>query len=175
MTRKPTFWTDERVGILKRKYPVAPTIAELADELGCTESAVRNKAYKLKLRREVSTYTTEQFELVRKRYHDTSNMTLSVLSGVNANTLKNWAAKYRWGKSEKYYAECRAYSKIKQALAIQRWRDKNPEKVAEYHRRYKEKYPERVAESKRRFREKQRNKGLAEFGSGSARNTERRE
>jgi biotin operon repressor len=51
-------WTDDMIDVLENHYPTAP-LATLARDLGVSESALRNKARKLKLRRSPETIIAE--------------------------------------------------------------------------------------------------------------------
>lgn len=112
MGRK-TVWTTERVELLKRRYPTAPSVAVLAAQFGFSISTVYAAAHKLGLHRlrqfSLRKYTEEQFEFVRKNYPHISNKTLSMLSGVGLPAINRWRSRFQWHKSGRYRAECRQY------------------------------------------------------------------
>lgn len=64
--RRPRFWTDEKLAILKAEYPIGTHMDEIARLIGCTAVAAQAKAIALKLPRKPSQRPSRQKSKVRK-------------------------------------------------------------------------------------------------------------
>lgn len=51
MNRLPSFWIDGRIDRLREMYKEDKSVSQIADELGCTVSAVYHQVHRLKLTR----------------------------------------------------------------------------------------------------------------------------
>ena len=134
-------WNDEDIAYLKSEYHKAD-IKEMAERLGCTMSALHNKAFVLGLKRGQLTNKRKlkyDIEWLKNNYGKYSNKTLAIYLGTKVGYVKKLAIKYGLRKPERYFKEIHDYSRANHSRHIMEWRARNPEKVKEYNRRYREK------------------------------------
>lgn len=84
-------WTDEKVKLLKENYEKTP-LKELANIIGVTLSAVKNKGHMLGLERDFY-WSIEDDALLKKLYPHKSNRELGEILGKPASSIKSRATK----------------------------------------------------------------------------------
>lgn len=139
MARSYKHWSDDDIAYLKSEYHKAD-INEMAEKLGCTMSALHNKAFVLGLKRGQLTnrkLRKHDIEWLKKNYSKYSNRTIAIYLGTSLRYVKKLGIKYGIRKSEEYYKECAEHSKANRKRSIDNWRKQNPEKVREWQRRYR--------------------------------------
>lgn len=99
---------------LRKEYPTAPDIRQLAAELGVTYPAVKSRAKKLGLRREVNVprhFTPEEDEILRQLYPDTDTKVIAQRLGRNTEALYDRAAILGLRKTREYISRtCKAHA-----------------------------------------------------------------
>jgi hypothetical protein len=84
-------WTDERVKLLKENYEKTP-LKELANTIGVTLSAVKNKGHTLGLKRDFY-WSVEEDAILKEFYSHKSNKELSRMLGKPLESIKSRATK----------------------------------------------------------------------------------
>ena len=160
MNRKPTKWTPEMEGYLRKNYPWGKDVKAIAAKLGVSTSAVYCHAGVMKLVRKrfyrPMKYTQEQFDFVCKHYPNMSQKTLSVVSGVTESTIRHWRYKNGWHKSDTYLQECHDFINRDGLTPEQRYRKKHHDRVLARQRRYRQTHKEVLRERLRQWRAKQK-------------------
>lgn len=74
-----------------------------------------------------------------RNFPNMSNKTIATYLGINISKVKKIAIHYGLHKSDGYKNECRDYSHKRKLRLVYEWRQRNKEKVKEYHKRHIEK------------------------------------